>query len=512
MTHGDQTAGSASEGKFRGLLEAAPDAIVIVADDGRIDMINQQAELLFGYARAELLGESVDLLVPERFRGDHPSHRDTYAADPRTRPMGAGLELFGRRKDGSEFPAEISLAPIRAAGGRLVMTAIRDITERKRLERRMVEASRLKSEFLANMSHELRSPLNAIIGFAELMYRGKVGPVSAEHQEYLGDILASSRHLLQLINDVLDLTKVESGKMEFSPERVDVGRLAVEVRDVLRGLLVNRDLQVEIAIDAAVGPVEIDPARTRQILYNYLSNAIKFTPDGGTVRVRVRAEDDDTFRIDVEDTGVGIAPDQVSKLFVEFQQLDAGLAKRYPGTGLGLALTRRLAEALGGRVEVSSTLGAGSTFSVILPRRARDARAQPPPLPTVPTGSRTVLVVDDDRMALHLAAVALRDVGFRPLCHSDPEQAFAAAATEPLAAIVVDLLMPITDGFVLTARLREVVSAGVPVVAWTVKDLSREERARLRAADIAIVGKDASGAQGLVDAVRTLTGTDGPPR
>ena len=162
----------------------------------------------------------------------------------------------------------------------------------------MQEASRLKSEFLANMSHELRTPLNAIIGFAELMHRGKVGPVSAEHQEYLGDILTSSKHLLQLINDVLDLAKVESGKMEFRPEPVDLAKLAGEVRDILRGLAASKRLQVEIHVDPEVATVVVDPARVKQILYNYLSNAIKFTPEGG------RIDDPDRAR------GAGLVPDR----------------------------------------------------------------------------------------------------------------------------------------------------------------------------------------------------------
>jgi signal transduction histidine kinase len=225
----------------------------------------------------------------------------------------------------------------------------------------------MKDQFLANMSHELRSPLNTIIGFSELLHDGKLGANSEEHKESLADILNSARHLLALINGILDLAKLEAGKLEFQPEPLVLDNLLQEVINGHQVAAHNKGISITSGIDAALGPVNLDPTRFKQVLYNFVSNAVKFTPEGGRVWVRVSAEGDSQFRLEVEDTGVGIAPEDTGRLFVEFHQLDSGTAKRYQGSGLGLALTKRIVEAQGGRVGVLSTPGKGSTFFAILP-------------------------------------------------------------------------------------------------------------------------------------------------
>jgi CheY-like chemotaxis protein/nitrogen-specific signal transduction histidine kinase len=292
--------------------------------------------------------------------------------------------------------------------------------------RRVQEVNRLKSEFLANMSHELRTPLNAIIGFAELMVDGYVEPGSAEQKEFLGDILSSARHLLQLISDVLDLVKVESGRLELHPEPMEPALLVAEVSALLKASLIGKGLELQLETDPSLAVVALDRMRFKQVVYNYLSNAVKFTPTGGRITVRLSPEagDDGTagaaLRLEVTDTGIGIAPAELDGLFVEFLQLDGGSAKRHPGTGLGLALTRRVVEAQGGTVGVRSTPGQGSTFFARLPIGEYPAGAgaaagdRPMPDSTEPRDETPrVLVVDSDQGRSALAVETLTDAGYR---------------------------------------------------------------------------------------------------
>jgi protein-histidine pros-kinase len=330
-----------SDRQFRDLLESAPDAMVIADEAGRIVLVNTQTQHLFGWSRDELLGQPVETLVPHRFRGSHAGHRRGFFAAPKLRQMGAGLQLYGLRKDGSEFPVEISLSPIQTQDGLLIASAIRDASERQQTERLLQQTNRLKSEFLANMSHELRTPLNGILGFSELLVDERIGPLNAKQREYVHDIHECGKHLLQLINDVLDLSKVEAGKMEVHAETFEPAALVATVCTVIAPLARKKQIALQPPAGAGGLVVHVDAQKFRQILINLLSNAVKFTDPGGQVQVLIEAVEPDAWRVAVKDTGIGIAEADQTRLFEAFSQLDGGLSRRHEGTGLGLALPRR---------------------------------------------------------------------------------------------------------------------------------------------------------------------------
>jgi len=373
-----------SERSLSTTLNSIGDAVIATDMAGCVVRMNPVAERLTGWSEAEGIGRplpTVFHIINETTR--EPVENPVDMVLRRGTVVGLANHTLLVARDGTEIPIADSGAPIRGdsrqASG--VVLVFRDQTEERRVaelqmnavradveSRRAQEASRLKSEFLANMSHELRTPLNAIIGFSQILHDKKVAPTSPEHDEYLSDVLTSARHLLQLINDILDLSKIEAGKLQFHPERVDLPQVVAEILGVLRASTAEKRIQVESHVDSELTDVVVDAARFKQVLYNYVSNAYKFTPAGGRVTVRILATGP-TFRLEVADTGIGIAPQDVSRLFTAFEQLDSGTRKRHAGTGLGLALVKRLVEAQGGAVGVTSTLGAGATFFATLPRR-----------------------------------------------------------------------------------------------------------------------------------------------
>ena len=377
-----------SEARMRAVLDASLDSIVTLDGEGKVVDLNPAAEALFGYRRQTILGKPLAcFIIPSLSSDNQPRGLKDYITADESAAIGNRIEITAVKVDGSEFPIELTVARILSEGSPLFSAYVRDLSEQKtreemlrrgedleRQNRYIQAANRLKSEFLANMSHELRTPLNAIIGFAQLMHDGKVGPVSVGHKEFLADILTSSRHLLLLINDVLDLSKVEAGKMESKPEPVNLESIVLEVRASLQGLISPKRIRLHTDIDRSLTDIVTDRHSLKQVLYNYLSNAIKFTGEDGRVTLRVVPEDDKTFRLEIEDTGIGIAAEDIGKLFVEFQQLDNSESKKYPGTGLGLALTKRLVETQGGHVGVKSEFGRGSLFFAVLPRVTKTER------------------------------------------------------------------------------------------------------------------------------------------
>ena len=384
MAMSDDPAGRALA-QLAAIVAASDDSIVSVTPEGLVATWNAGAERGYGYSAQEMVGRPVNVLAPH----DRVEEADQLLARALRGESVRGFETVRVCKDGCSIPVSLTLSPIRDVSGAVagVSTIAHDISAQKRMEnqlrakneelarqnRRVEEANRAKNEFLANMSHELRSPLNGIIGFAELMHDGKLGPVSDQHKEYLGDILSSGKHLLQLINDVLDLAKVEAGRIGFRPEPATLSRLVREVAYVLRAIAAGKGVAIESDVPPDLDAVTLDPARFKQVLYNYLSNALKFTPEGGRVAVRIRPEGEASFRLEVQDNGIGIPEGEIPKLFTQFHQVDHSDARRYSGSGLGLVLTRRIVEAQGGRVGVESELGAGSLFHATLPRIAHRA-------------------------------------------------------------------------------------------------------------------------------------------
>ncbi|MFO0613373.1 MAG: ATP-binding protein [Polyangiaceae bacterium] len=370
--------------RWEALFERVSWGIAITDETGaNIAAANAAFVRMYGLTLDQVVGRTMEpLFAPGEFERVVAAHRS------RARELGhASYDATHQRSDGTRFPARLEAARISDAPEQPVwVITVHDLTDRAEVaslrargqeleieNRKIQEANRLKSEFLANMSHELRTPLNSILGFSELLRDGAVGPLAEQQAEFVGDIHTSGKHLLRLINDILDLSKVEAGRMDFQPATVDLRALTDEVTRILGGLEVEKNLRIEVSIAPEIGQVELDPQRLRQVLFNFLSNACKFSPPGATIGLRmvdVQSEGSGTFRIEVEDRGPGIAKKDLKRLFTQFEQLDASSTKAHAGTGLGLALTRGLVEAQGGSVGVESAPGQGSVFWAVLPKRA----------------------------------------------------------------------------------------------------------------------------------------------
>ena len=604
---------------FRELVDAAPDGVIVADAQERIVLVNLEAERMFGYARGELRGQPIEVLIPERVRPQHAGHVANYASAPRVRPMGIGRELVGRRKDGTELPIEISLAPIQTSNGLLVTAGIRDVTERRRLERdnrrahayltsavdavpeafalfdeddRLVlinssgrelfgasggavigktygellgralrggafdfssetreqlyerwlayhhnpsavlevrtgtgrylrvrstrtghgsvslitditddvvhaeelraareaaeAASAAKSEFLSSMSHELRTPLNAILGFAQLLERDRQQPLPERQRERLQHVLRGGEHLLRLIDDVLDLSRIEAGRITISPE-------PVSARDVLEEVVAALEPMASRAAIAIYRPVKgvveiprvlADRTRLAQILMNFGSNAIKYGKPGGHVTFSIRASGTAIVRITVMDDGIGIPADKQAKVFEPFQRAgqEAGPIE---GTGIGLSIAKRLAEMTMGRVGFSSEVGRGSEFWIEIPvhREAAGEGAAPtaPPGPSpLATGMAThkVVYIEDNPASIALMEDLLGELSaMKLLTAPTAEIGIELVRAHRPEVVIMDVNLPGISGFEAARRLRDSPETrDIPVIGLSAAALLRDTR------------------------------------
>jgi PAS domain S-box-containing protein len=370
-------------------------------------------------------------------------------------------------------------APVQIVGALFDITDDVRSEEELRTARAAAEAANeAKSEFLAKMSHELRTPLNSIIGFSEMLGDQTFGPLNEKQRRYVTNVLTSGRQLLQLINDILDLSKVEAGRMDLTPAEFDVADVLAETRTLMGALADQKRLRVDIDVEQGLPPVLLDQAKLKQIMYNLLSNAIKFTPEGGRIRITAGRPLDapSGIEIAVADTGIGIKPEDQGRIFREFEQLESAYVREQQGTGLGLALTKKLVELHGGRIWVDSEFGRGTTFRFVLPLRVR-ARVTPQPIAVPrkavvqPKAGSLVLVVEDDQHAGDLLGHYLSEAGYRVAHASTGAQALAMARSLKPDAITLDILLPGEDGLAILAQLKaSAETKEIPVVVVSITE------------------------------------------
>jgi PAS domain S-box-containing protein len=472
----------------RSLIESNIDALMTTDPRGIITDVNKQTEALTGCTRDELIGAPFKNYFTDSGRAEAGINRVLNEGKV------TNYELVSRARDGKLTVVSYNASTFHDRDRRLqgVFAAARDMTELKRFEQTLQQknvelegASRMKSEFLANMSHELRTPLNAIIGFSEVLRDGLMGELTEQQRGFIGDIFSSGKHLLSLINDILDLSKVEAGKMMLDLEPVQISSLFANSLSIVREKAATRHIHLNMVAPDTLGSIQADARKVKQIVYNLLSNAVKFTVEGGQVTLHAsrvpRAEvgrlsgawrgrslpiADSAFeeflKISVTDSGIGISPQGMEQLFRPFSQIDSGLARKFEGTGLGLAMVKLLAELHGGGVAVESAVGEGACFTVWLPLRGHEEvglseAVKPPAAPrsSAPAGARVALVVEDDFKSAELIRVQLEAEGFVVLYAATAEAGLALAVKQPVSLITLDIMLPHMDGWEFLSRIKQ---------------------------------------------------------
>lgn len=502
-----------SEARTRAVLDNVDEGIVAINEGGVIEIFNPAAEQIFGYKGNEIIGKNASLLTRESSLDHHNTSPEQRQQLNKPTAPGASREMVGIRKDGTNFPLEFKTREIRFNIGQLHIVVTRDLTARKHAEavqkkheqihQRNVEleaASRMKSEFFSTMSHELRTPLNAIIGFSEVLKDGLMGDLTDEQRGYIGDILESGQHQLSLINDILDLSKVEAGKMILHLEPINLTSLFSNSLSMVREKAAAQHIHLNSDIADGLGDMQADVRKVKQIVYNLLSNAVKFTREGGQVTMRTRRVSHaqvgqltgpwpglslpwsnnkitDFIEISVTDSGIGISNEDFERLFKPFSQIDSSLARKFEGTGLGLAIVKSLVELHSGTLAVESTVGHGTCFTVWLPLWPTEEAAAmlteepadsvvPSPLRALPrSGERFALVVEDDDRAAEIIRIQLESLGIASLRAINVEDALDLALLQPPTLITLDILMPGKIGWDFLPRIKQIPSlAHIPVV------------------------------------------------
>ncbi|MBI4947279.1 MAG: PAS domain S-box protein [Bacteroidetes bacterium] len=500
----DITERKKSEDKFRGLLESSPDAIVIVNSMGNIELVNFQAEKIFGYKRGEIIGKKLETLIPDRFKDIHSCQRKYFFAHPHIRTMGEiiGVDLFGLRKNGKEFPIEVSLGPLKTADGLLISAAIRDVTKQKqasqyaislleakieaeKAKQKAEDSTKLKDVFLANMSHEIRTPMNAIIGFSDMLSRKNLGQ---KEREYVTMIKSAGENLLTIINDILDISKIEAGMMTFEKNNFSVKEILKSLNIMLMEKAKAKNLELLFRCEEDVPDVLLgDSVRLTQIIINLVGNAIKFTKRG-KVEVNVRVLKNDLDRdhdenillgFSIKDTGIGIPQDKLEHIFERFQQADSNVARKYGGTGLGLSIAKQLIELQGGTISVKSEFKVGSTFSFYIPyKKSMEVLSAPEVIVKKynmnDIRKLNILLAEDNPLNVKLISSLFSENSLKLQIVENGSECVGKLKENNFDIILMDMEMPVMSGYEAANVIRNEMKDNIPIIAMTAHAMAGE--------------------------------------